>query len=285
MIAGPRQRLLSVACGVIFLTLLGGTTPSLAADLRIEVAEEGWGSATRADVNAVLVSAAKPLWKAAGSPQLPLIRIDPSGGPIVLHRRDPDGAIRVRLAVQGRRWAQMAYQFGHEMSHILCGFDEDPDPHHWLEEAACEAASLFTLRKMAKNWKRDPPYANWISYSEHLEAYAQKLIDKGALPEGATVESYYRQHRVAVESSPVKRDKLLVIAVGWLHLMEQDPGVWRALRYLNQGVPESDELIGDALRRWKTNCPGELREQVDRVAEMLGVAIDDDSGEVEDVED
>jgi hypothetical protein len=67
--------------------------------------------------------------------------------------------------------------------------------------------------------------------------------------------------------------------------MEQDPGVWRALRYLNQGVPESRELIDDALRRWKSNCPGELREQVDRVAEMLGVAIEGDDGKVEGVDD
>ncbi len=285
MIAGPRQPLRFVACGVIFLTLLVGATPSLPTDLRIEVAEEGWGDASVADVEAVLRSAAHQLSSAAGSPQLPVLRVEASGGPIVLHRRDPDGAIRVRLAVQGRRWAQMSYQFGHEMGHILCAFDEDPDPHHWLEEAACEAASLFTLRKMARKWKRDPPYANWSSYSEHLEEYAQKLIDKGALPEGATIESYYRQHRVAVESSPLKRDKLLVIAVGWLHRMEQDPEVWRALRHLNKGVPESGELIDAALRRWKTNCPGELREQVDRVAEMLGVAIDDVGDEVEAVDD
>ena len=136
---------------MVFWMLLGGASPALAADLRIELAQEGWGDATQADVHAVLVSAAEPLWKAAGSPSLPRIRVEPTGGPIVLHRRAADGSIRVRLAVQGRRWAQMAYQFGHEMAHILCGFDEDPDSHHWLEEAACEAASIYTLRKMAKN--------------------------------------------------------------------------------------------------------------------------------------
>lgn len=285
MIERGKQRFLSMVRGGVCLTVLCGAAPCLASDLRIEVAEEGWGDASVADVKAVLVCAAEPLWKAAGSPQLPIIRVEASGGPIVLFRRDDDGAIRVRLAVQGRHWAQIAYQFSHEMGHILCGFDEDPDPHHWLEETLCEAASLLVLRKMARRWKQDPPYPNWTSYAPHLEQYVQKLIERGALPEGETIDGWYKKHRVEVKSTPVKRERLLVIAVAWLPLLEKEPQAWRAVRYLNHGVPEPEESLARALRRWKSNCPEQDRVQVDRLAQMLGINIKQDLIAVEDVVD
>ncbi|HIG06239.1 MAG TPA: hypothetical protein EYQ08_11020 [Planctomycetes bacterium] len=261
----------SIACGILFWVLLGSASPVVAADLRIELVEEGWGNATLVDVHAVLLSAAEPLWQAAGSPQLPLIRVEPSGGPIVLHRRGPDGAIRVRLAVQGRRWAQMAYQFGHEMGHILCGFDEDPDPHHWLEEAVCEAASIFTLRQMAKRWKDHPPHPNWSSYAAHLQQYADDLIEKGTLEKGIRFKKWRLEHQSQLQQNPQDRDLLRVVAVQWLPLLEKYPATWRALRFLNHGVPEPEEKLSKALQRWELSCPEGDRIQVSRVRKMLGV--------------
>ncbi|MDE0960117.1 MAG: hypothetical protein OSB09_04990 [Planctomycetota bacterium] len=260
----------SGACAMVFWMLLGGASPALAVDLRIELAQEGWGDATQADVHAVLVSAAEPLWKAAGSPSLPRIRVEPTGGPIVLHRRAADGSIRVRLAVQGRRWAQMSYQFGHEMAHILCGFDEDPDSHHWLEEAACEAASIFTLRKMAKNWKDHPPYPNWSPYAAHLQQYADDLIHKGTLEKGTNFKEWLLEHQDQLQKNPHPRDLLRVVAVQWLTLLENDPRGWRALRFLNHGVPEPDEKLSNALQRWQQNCAKADRIQVSRVRSLLG---------------
>ncbi len=253
--------------------LLGGATPSIPTDLRIEVAEGGWGDASVADVEAVLRSAADQLSSATGSVQLSAIRVEPSGGPIVLHRRDPDGAIRVRLAVQGRRWAQMSYQFGHEMGHILCGFDEDPDPHHWLEEAACEAISLLTLRKMARQWLEEPPYPNWKSYGEHLQSYAAGVISSGSLDEGASFSDWFAENRERLPQQPLPRDLIRVVAVEWLALMEKHPYALRALTKLNKGTPQAQESLGDALERWRGHCSKQEAEHVAQVAGLLGVQL------------
>jgi len=274
MIAQARHWFLSVVCGSVILTLFGGASASVLADLRIEVGVEGWESASHADVKAVLISTAQPLWKAAGSPQLPVIRVEPSGGPIVLHRRDADGAIRVRLAAQGRHWSQLAYQFSHEFAHILCGFDPAHQSHLWLEEAACEAASLFALRHMAKSWSQDKD-STWASYAPHLKSYSDALIEESALKSPDNFRSWYGRHKERVQENPDDRKLLRVISLEWLRLLEEDPRGWRALRYLNQGDHLADESLTDAFRRWRKHCPEKDRQQVDRIMRLLI-----DSGEI-----
>ncbi|MEC9477305.1 MAG: hypothetical protein VX764_09725 [Planctomycetota bacterium] len=268
MIAQTRQRVLSVVCGIVFLMLLGGASPSIEADLRFEVGEEGWGSASHADVKAVLVSAAQALWKEAGSPKLPVIRVEPSGGPIVLHRRDADGAIRVRLAVEDRRWSQLAYQFSHEFAHILCGFDQAHPSQLWLEEAACEAASLFSLRRMAKSWSQKTD-SSWSSYAPHLKSYSDDLIEKIRAELPSDFKAWFRSHQQRLQSHPDDRKQLRVVSLVWLELLEEDPRGWRALRYLNRGDRSADEDLPQLFRRWRKNCPKQDREQVDRVKELF----------------
>jgi len=242
--------------------------PCHGANLSVEVVGKGWGNASGAEVEAVLVSAAEPLWEAAGSPVLPLIRVEATGGPIVLHRRDADGAIRVRLAVEDRRWSQLAYQFSHEFAHILCGFDRAHPSQLWLEEAACEAASLFSLRRMAKSWSQKTD-SSWSSYAPHLKSYSDDLIEKIRAELPSDFKAWFRSHQERLQSHPDDRKQLRVVSLVWLELLEEDPRGWRALRYLNRGDRSADEDLPQLFRRWRKNCPEQDREQVDRVKELF----------------
>lgn len=269
-----RQRFPAMLRVAVCWSVLLGSIPCLASDLSIQPVREGWENASLKDVEAVLVSAAEPLWKAAGSPALPVIRVEATGGPMVLHRRDADGAIRVRLAAQGRHWSQLAYQFSHEFAHILCGFDPAHQSHLWLEEAACEAASLFALRHMAKSWSQDKD-STWASYAPHLKSYSDALIEESALKSPDNFRSWYGRHKERVQENPDDRKLLRVISLEWLRLLEEDPRGWRALRYLNQGDHLAGESLTDAFRRWRKHCPEKDRQQVDRIMRLLI-----DSGEI-----
>lgn len=77
----------------------------------------------------------------------------------------------VWLGTHGRVWAQVAFQFAHEFCHVIADPKTMPwDRFLWIEEAICEAASLFALRCMAKTWAVAPPYPNWQDYSVKLES-------------------------------------------------------------------------------------------------------------------
>src|SRR5262245_61871033 len=134
--------------------------------LVIRVASEGWGDAGAADITKVLQSAGDALSSQFPERKFPPIEVSRSSTtPITLFQRGPAGELRVRLNVEGTYWAQFAFQFAHEMGHVVCGFEEYPNPNQWFEETLCETASLFVLGRMAERWKTRPPWPNWKDYA------------------------------------------------------------------------------------------------------------------------
>jgi hypothetical protein len=49
------------------------------------------------------------------------------------------------------------YQFAHEFAHILSNYERHADSkvarqHEWFEEALCEVASLYALKRVGMQW-------------------------------------------------------------------------------------------------------------------------------------
>ena len=69
---------------------------------------------------------------------------------------------RAHVVVDGtaRDWGRMAYQFGHELGHVLSNSWQPESlpmrPSHWLEEALVEAFTLRGLGLIADSWEQDP---------------------------------------------------------------------------------------------------------------------------------
>ena len=118
--------------------------------------------------------------------------------PITLFKRGPNGEIRVKLNVEGRRWAQFSFQFAHEMGHIVCGFEEYPNPNAWFEETLCEVASLFVLGRMAESWKDRPPYPHWKDYAAALRKYREERMEGSALPKGTSLADWFREREASL---------------------------------------------------------------------------------------
>ena len=86
-----------------------------------------------------------------------------SSGPphIRLHEEDTDTAWIV-VNIAAGHWAQLAYQFGHELGHVLCNswlpYSKLGPPCRWLEKSMVEAFSIRGLQLLADGWERDPPF-------------------------------------------------------------------------------------------------------------------------------
>ena len=239
----------------------------------IRPAAEGW-KASQADVKAVLNSAAKPLWIQFPDRQLKPILVQPRGGPIVLFRRGENGEYLVRLDTGEQYWAQYSYQFAHEFCHILCNYDEDVHRNKWFEETLCEVASLYSLRAMAEQWKTDPPYANWKSYSASLKSYADDRIAEAPLPEGQTLAQWFADHQATLYQEATNRKLNNVAAVQLLPMLEKNPASWEAVTWLNEAKSTQSQTFADYLSDWHKHAPEKHRRFIVEVGAKFGALVE-----------
>ncbi|MBI3857607.1 MAG: hypothetical protein HY293_18150 [Planctomycetes bacterium] len=242
--------------------------------LELRVAADGWGDAGAEDVAKVLRSAGEPLAERFPGRKFPLIQVSRSTStPITLFERGPAGEIRVKLNVEGRHWAQFAFQFGHEMGHIVCGYAEYPNPNLWFEETLCEAASLFVLGRMAETWKTRPPYPNWKDYAGALRKYREERLAKAALPEGSSLADWFRAEEPQLRKDAGRRESNLKMAAALLPLFEEAPERWEAVAALNALRGDASRSFAQYLRDWSKSAPEKQREFVGKIAARFGVTL------------
>lgn len=271
---------LAAACA---LALRAGARAAEAADdgpprvvpaYRIETAGFDAGEA---NIRAVLDSAAGELFR-----WFPDYRIEPfvvvrgHGGPITLFERNARGEIVMRLDTGQTYWSQYAYQFAHEFGHILCGFRPGYQGNRWFEETLCETASLFAMRAMARRWQAAPPYPNWRDYRDALRGYADDVIRRRPAAQevfARGLAGFYQAHRAELERNPTDRELNGAMAVVFLHLFEEQPARWGAVRWLNATPAPEGESFAAHLGRWSTAVPEPHREFVELVARLYGVGL------------
>ena len=238
----------------------------------IRLVHKDWGSGNPADVWAVLRSTARQLFPYAERYDWAPINVGRSSdGPIVLFRRGDLGEYLVNLNTSDRYWAQYAFQFSHEIGHILCGFREGDQSNHWFEEMLCETASLFALRKLSEEWKTNPPYPNWKSFADAFDEYAQERMDRQPWPKGLSLADWYAKEKDLLSKDAKMRDRNLMAAVRILPLFEKNPDGWAACFFLNKKKDKEKRSFETYLRDWSESCQtNEHRDFVGKIAKDFG---------------
>lgn len=250
--------------------------------LDIRVGESGWGNADKEDIERVLYSVAAELEPYFPHGKLPPIKVEHGDDtPIALYEKIAGGQYVILLTAKDRHWSQLAYQFAHELTHVLSNFDNNAlrqskqqDPNQWFEEALCEAASLFALKRMAATWEVSPPYEEWKSYAPALRRYAEEMKREShrTLPGGMTLANWFGQNENAVRTNPYQRANNEIVATRLLALFEQYPDQWGAISYLNHDSKVAAADIREYLQRWYEYCPDTHKPFVQQVMAELGVS-------------
>jgi hypothetical protein len=241
---------------------------------KIRVEANGF-EAREPDITKVCLSAVGELQKFC--PELPtedVVIVRGTQGPITLFRRNAQGEVIVKLDTGKTFWSQYAYQVAHEFGHVHCGFRPGPQHNQWFEEAACETASLFCLRAMAKSWATKPPYPHWASYAPSLAKYADDVIAKRGYKaelEAKGLARFYRDHADELRAKATDRELNGAIALALLPYLEEKPARWAAFRWLNATARPANEPFTDYLRRWEANTPAEHRATVQGIRSLFGL--------------
>lgn len=249
-------------------------TPSV-DQIVIRVVEGGWGDADVKDIEAVLHSTAKELLKYFPNKSLQ-IRVEHGASPITLYRRGSNGEYIVRLSVEGTYWAQFAYQFSHELTHVLARHEDTKEDrnHQWFEESLCVTASMFTLRQMAITWRTSAPYSNWKNYASALRRYADnEMSERGRqVPSNMTFASWYKETESELESedvdSPEARNKQFVVASQLLPIFEKNPDSWESVSYLS--VRKTDgSYLQNYLNNWYRSAPEKHKSRIREISYLF----------------
>jgi len=249
-------------------------TKETTESLRISLAADDWGDAQKADILNVLNSAALPLWVSAGKPELrPVTVFNDSKGPLVAFDRGEADTYKVLLNVKGRLWARFAFQFSHEMCHVLGNYRDVPNRQMWLEEALCECASLYSLRAMGESWKSKPPYPNWKSYAASLTQYADDRIAGAPVVSSDNLQEWYEQNKDTLDATATNRELNLVVAVRMLKIFERHPQAWRVVRSLNLGSSSENSTLEQYLSGWHERAEMEQKPIVEDIASLFRISL------------
>jgi len=175
-------------------------------------------------------------------------------------------------------WCQLAYQFGHELGHVLCNsWDKlayPQAPCQWLEESLVEAFALRGLGLLAATWERDPPFEGDGAFADAIRRYRNNLI-AGYEAQSAhrRCDAWFRVARSSLEQRGGESEAEGPATLCILAELEESIRSVEDLGALNRWPSRSGIAIEDYLTQWQTSCSniralGRLPQQLRRLLDL-----------------
>ena len=199
------------------------------------------------------------------------LRVDnhSSGYPAIWLHNDPADTAWIIVNIGPADWSKLAYQFGHELGHVLCNswgpLAKPQLPSQWLEEALVEAFSIRGLALLAESWARNPPFAGNAAFAASIRQYRDNLIAPhktaiGQAPD-TDIAAWFQNRRSSLESGGAASKGPAVLHI--LAELETDEACVEDLGAVNRWRSRSGVPIEDYLRLWAASCaeiqaPGRL---------------------------
>jgi hypothetical protein len=164
--------------------------------------------------------------------------------------------------ISERDWSKLAYQFGHELGHVMANswqpHAKPGPPCQWLEEAMVEAFSLRGLGRLAESWKQNPPFAGDNAFGNAIAQYRQNIVknytalaDQQGLTKNAA--AWFSGHRREIEI-PGLNSFAQAASVSILAEYERVPSCVEALGALNRWPGRTGVPIEDYFHQWEASC-------------------------------
>lgn len=192
------------------------------------------------------------------------LRVDEhtSGPPAVWLHPDGSSMAWVIVDIGERDWSKLAYQFGHELGHVMANSwqpnAQPKPPCQWIEEALVEAFSIRGLGRLAESWKTNPPFPGDSAFGEAIATYRQDIMhryaaqaDEQGLSRNAA--AWFVNHRREIEI-PGLNPFAQAFSLTALAEYEHAPSSVEALGALNRWPGRTGVPIEDYFRQWQASC-------------------------------
>lgn len=154
-------------------------------------------------------------------------------------------------------WCQLAYQFGHELGHVLCNswsYCSIPKaPCQWFEEFLAEAFTIRGLALLAASWERDPPFEGNASFGASIVKYRYDLIERYKT-DIQSLGSWFHGRRDALDRQGGESSAEGPATLAILRELETDMACVEDLGALNRWPERSGVPIETYLSLWEFSC-------------------------------
>jgi hypothetical protein len=192
------------------------------------------------------------------------IRIDEhtSGPPAIWLHPDGSSLAWIIVDIGERDWSKLAYQFGHELGHVMANswqpHAKPLPPCQWLEEAMVEAFSIRGLARLAESWKQNPPFAGDNAFGNAIAQYRQNIVDRytelGRQQQFSRDPStWFTSHRAEIEL-PGLNPFAQAASMAILSQYERAPECVEALGALNRWPGRTGVAIDEYFHQWLASC-------------------------------
>ena len=261
----------SLCPGVLVGTI--GAQPAIAKGSLLAAPLElggDWGQSRTEAVTRVLLRVRETCLSGLSLPsdrQPARLRVDnhTNGPPAIWLHDDPPDRAWIIVNIGPFDWCKLAYQFGHELGHVLCNSwqrsAKPRPPSQWLEEALVEAFSIRGLGLLATSWEKDPPFSGNAGFAASIRQYRADLMQKYMAgmdqrsPEN--VRQWFRERRPGLENGSNMPAGQMVLAVLDLYESERaagDGSCVEDLGALNRWPERSGLPIDKYLDMWAASC-------------------------------
>jgi len=258
------------ALAAAFAALLVAAAPAWSASaIQVRVANADWGDVEPVRIAEVLEATARELAPLFPGDAPLRVLVSPTGSaPMVLFQRTPQGEHHVLLRARDANWAHYAYEFAHELGHILTNYERHArDPfatrHQWFEESLCEMLSVYALRRMAARAPDEvgAPYAGFadmvLGEPHRRAAY------------GIDLAAWLQSNEAALRVDPYQRKRNETATMRLLEIFSRESRM-KALAYLNLGEAPVPPTFRGYLEEWRDRTPAPLRLPVQEVLAAFG---------------
>jgi hypothetical protein len=186
-----------------------------------------------------------------------------TGPPMVVIDPDINHSAWIVLNVGLRDWRQIAYEFGHELGHVLCNSwgptALSPTPCRWLEEALVEAFSIRNLSRLADSWERNPPFPGDSAYGAEIRRYRGWQLDpykRLAAAAGADQDlaGWFHRRREALDRTAGIDPPATEAVPALVEEMNADPSIIQGLGAMSRWERRTRVPMPEFLDRWERSC-------------------------------
>ena len=238
--------------------------------MQLEVKPGDWGSIALNDLRLLLQSVFSSFYPPMTEDDGLTVCIEPSAvkHPWTRCRKPNSEQYHVYLSAKDLKWSKFAYQFAHELCHVLSDCERlQTSKNRWFHEVLCEAASIYTLKSMSNRWKLTPPRQEWSFYAPMLREYSEDEIypHSKEVARDAKLRDWLEYLEDILRMDCEIREVNAVFAHSLLPLFESRTANWRVI----QSLPATSSCFQTYLQEWHAAAHPRDRHFVQKIVDAF----------------